>query len=221
VRRRHASLDELSPNNLDRGRAIFDPALGIDTNAPRFTAAIHTCETGMTRTTVVVVAAAVSVLAACGGGSPAHRSSQQSSALAYAQCLRSNGVRNWPDPDGSGVFDKSKLTLQQLGVAGSQLVSAQNACQHLLPNGGNGPSRAQQQQMKAQALAFSRCVRDHGVPNFPDPGGDGRIPEAWPGVNQGSPTFEAANNACAKYRPPYIPSNAAYNTWARTHPNGS
>ena len=37
------------------------------------------------------------------------------------------------------------------------------------------------------------------------------------GINQGSPKFEAANQACGKYRPPYIPSNAAYNSYARTH----
>lgn len=170
----------------------------------------------------VAAVAVVSVLAACGGGSPAIRASQQGGAIAYAQCMRTNGVREWPDPDSSGVFDKTKLTLQQLGVAASQLQSAQNACRHLLPNGGNGPSQAQLRQVKAQALAFSRCVRSHGVPSFPDPGGDGRIPDPFSsGVDQGSPKFEAANQACAKYRPPYIPSNAAYNAWAQTHPSGS
>ena len=58
----------------------------------------------------------------------------------------------------------------------------------------------------------------HGVPNFPDPGSDGRIPDpASVGIDQGSPKFEAANQACRKYRPPYMPSNAAYNAYARTH----
>jgi hypothetical protein len=61
-------------------------------------------------------------------------------------------------------------------------------------------------------------VRSHGVPNFPDPGSDGRIPDpATAGVDQGSPKFQAANQACGKYRPPYVPSNSAYNSWARTH----
>ena len=46
--------------------------------------------------------------------------------------------------------------------------------------------------MRAQALRFSECVRDHGVPSFPDPGSDGRIPDpATAGINQGSPKFEA------------------------------
>jgi hypothetical protein len=71
-------------------------------------------------------------------------------------------------------------------------------------------------------LAFSHCMRSNGVPNFPDPDSSGRIPDpATVGINQGSPTFQAANQACGKYRPPYMPSNSAYDAYARTHPNGS
>jgi hypothetical protein len=74
------------------------------------------------------------------------------------------------------------------------------------------------EQVKAQALRFSECVRAHGVAGFPDPGSDGRIPDpASAGIDQGSPLFEAANQDCGRYRPPYLPSNAAYNSWARTN----
>lgn len=105
-------------------------------------------------------------------------------------------------------------------MSSSRFQSAQSACQSLLPNGGNGPSLAQLEQERTQALRFSQCVRAHGVPNFPDPVSSGRmrIPDpAAVGIDQGSPKFEAANQACAKYRPPYMPSNAAYNAYARTH----
>jgi hypothetical protein len=72
-----------------------------------------------------------------------------------------------------------------------------------------------------QSLQFSRCVRSHGVPNFPDPDVTGRIPDPGSvGVDQGSPKFQAANEACGAYRPPYMPSNSAYDTWARTHTGG-
>ncbi len=132
--------------------------------------------------------------------------------------MRSNAVPNWPDPNGSGVFDKSKLTLRQLGVSSSRLQAAQRACAQLLPNGGRGPNPAQVQQIKAQGLEFAQCMRSHGVPNFPDPGSDGRIPDpASVGLDQGSPKFQAGNQACRKYRPPYMPSNAAYNAYVRTH----
>ena len=173
----------------------------------------------------ITVSMVLAMFAGCGGGSsgrPAAASTQQSRAVAFARCMRSSGVPSWPDPDGSGVFDKSELTLQRLGISSTRLQAAQNACRHLLPNGGSGPSPAQVQQMKEQAFEFSRCVRSHGVPSFPDPGSDGRIPDpASSGIDQGSPTFKAANDACAKYRPPYVPSNAAYEIWARAHPGGS
>ena len=149
---------------------------------------------------------------------PPAASARQNGAVAYAGCIRSHGVPNWPDPNSSGVFDKSKLTSQQLGASSSKVQAAQTACRHLLPNGGNGPTPAQVQQAKAQALEYSRCVRSHGVSNFPDPDSTGRIPDpASVGIDQGSPKFEAANQACGKYRPPYMPSNSAYNAYARTH----
>jgi hypothetical protein len=145
--------------------------------------------------------------------SPPATSTQLGGAVGFAQCMRSHGVLNWPDPNSSGAFDKAKLTSQQLEVSSSQLQTAQNACQHLLP----AESATQQRLNAGQALRFSQCVRSHGVPNFPDPDGTGRIPDpASVGVNQGSSQFEAANNACAKYRPPYIPSNDAYLSYAAT-----
>ncbi len=175
------------------------------------------------RTAGVVAAVGLALLAAaCGSSKDDHRAPLDSTAtqgaVAFARCMRSHQVPNWPDPNGNGVFDKSKLGLQQLGASGSRVQAAQRACNHLLPNGGRGPSLARLQQAKAQGLAFARCVRSHGVPHFPDPAVDGRIPDpATVGIDQGSPTFEAANQACGKYRPPYMPSNSAYNAYARTH----
>jgi hypothetical protein len=176
--------------------------------------------TARTAAAAIATAALTLLAAACGGGSPGDSTppAQQNGAVAFAGCMRTNGVRNWPDPNSSGVFDKSKLTSQQLGASNSRVQVAQRACNHLLPNGGSGPNAAQVQQAKAQGLRFSQCVRSHGVPNFPDPGSDGRIPDpATVGIDQGSPKFQAANAACGKYRPPYMPSNAAYDAYARTH----
>jgi hypothetical protein len=125
--------------------------------------------------------------------------------------MRAHGVSNFPDPNNSGQFNK--IALARLAASNSEFPSAQSACKHLLPS----PSATQQRQTAAQALQFSRCMRAHGVPNFPDPDSTGRIPDpATFGIDQGSPQFEAANQACRKYRPPYIPSNAAYNAYAQT-----
>jgi hypothetical protein len=190
-----------------------------------------------TAVAILATAALALLAAACGGSpgsgvaelgstatqsssssSPTTASAQLSGAVAFARCVRSNGVPNWPDPNSSGVFDKAKLTPQQLGASSARVQAAKGACSHYLPNGGSGPNAAQLQQIKAQALRFSQCVRAHGVATFPDPDSTGRIPDpATTGVDQGSPKFRAANQACAKYRPPYIPSNSAYDAYLRTH----
>jgi hypothetical protein len=161
------------------------------------------------------VVAAVGLLAA-GCGVSNSKVAQGSAAVAFAHCMRSNGVLNYPDPSSSGALVKESL--QQLGVSGARFQTAARACNYLLPNGGRGPSAAQLQFARAQGLSFAQCVRAHGVPNFPDPASDGRIPDpATVGINQGSPKFRAANQACGKYRPPYMPSNSAYDAYVRTH----
>jgi hypothetical protein len=177
-----------------------------------------------TRTAAAAFAVATLALlaAACGGGPSSTKAgsssngagSTNSEQVAFAQCMRSHGVTNYPDPDKSGVIPKESL--QQLGVSSSQFQSAQNACKHFLPNGGNGPDQAQLQQVRALSLRFAQCMRSHGVA-LPDPDSSGRIPDpASVGIDQGSSQFEAANQACGTYRPPYMPSNAQYNAYAQT-----
>jgi len=185
---------------------------------------------------IVAAAGLVLLAAACGSSSGSHvaqlgstarqdrssssaASAPENGALAFAGCMRSDGVSAYPDPDGSGL---AKPSLQQLGVSSSRFQAAQTACRHLLPRGGRPPNQAVRQQVRAQSLRFSQCVRAHGVPNFPDPGSDGRIPDpAGAGIDQASPKFRAANQACGTDRPPYMPSNAAYDAWARTHARGA
>jgi len=167
----------------------------------------------------VAVAAALLVASGCGGSNRPHIAAapaHQNAAIAFSSCMRSNGVPKFPDPGSGGGIPK--VGLEQLGVSAARFQSGEHSCRHLLPNGGSRPTPAEMQQVKAEGLTFARCVRTHGIPNFPDPGTDGRIPDpATVGINQGSPKFEAANQACGADRPPYMPSNAAYNSWARTH----
>jgi hypothetical protein len=159
--------------------------------------------------------AIASVLLAAGCGPMSHIT-QQSGTVGFTHCLRSHGIAKFPDPGSSGAIPK--VSLQQLGVSSAQFQSAQSACRQYLPNGGRAPDRAEQQAVAQTSVKFARCVRAHGVRNFPDPAADGRIPDpASVGIDQGSRQFEAANTACARYRPPYMPSNAAYNQWARSH----
>lgn len=52
-------------------------------------------------------------------------------------------------------------------------------------------------------LAFSQCMRSHGVTGFPDPsaGGGGGVNIARAGINPASPAFRLARISCAKLLP--------------------
>src|SRR5581483_10991839 len=77
--------------------------------------------------------------------------------------------------------------------------SAEAACRHLLPDGGAGQSAAKSRVRSAALLAFARCLRSHGFPNFPDPTSGGELtPEmvAEAGINLHQPAVLQAGDAC-------------------------
>ena len=53
----------------------------------------------------------------------------------------------------------------------------------------------------AQAVKYSDCMRSHGVSNYPDPSPGGGFNLRAVGSETGSPTFLAAQTACAKTQP--------------------
>jgi hypothetical protein len=147
---------------------------------------------------MLLAAASLALLAACSGspssagpgGSPGATGSADSpSVVAYSHCMRSNGVPAFPDPASGGGIPKTSA--QRLGVSDSRLRAAQNACQHLLPDATSLEQQARQcltagdcpqavvQQMLTADRRFARCMRSHGVPNWPDPTLD----------SEGSPVF--------------------------------
>ncbi|MGH9918224.1 MAG: hypothetical protein ACRD6W_05050 [Nitrososphaerales archaeon] len=118
--------------------------------------------------------------------------------IKFAKCMRSHGVKTFPESSngrtvkigsGSGI-DPNSPTFQ----------AAQKACQSLLPK----PSPAQIRQAEQNALELSKCMRAHGVPNFPDPqfstgGASIKISAGSGGLNPTSPAFQSAQKACSKY----------------------
>ena len=61
----------------------------------------------------------------------------------------------------------------------------------------------------ADFLKFSRCMRSHGVPNFPDPTtGHGIQFTSSSGLDPASPAFKSARSACKKVLPGGGPGNA-------------
>jgi hypothetical protein len=123
--------------------------------------------------------------------------------MQFAACMRSHGVPNFPDPNAQGVISGDSSS--GLDPGSPQFQQAQQACAKDLPNGGT-PSPAQQAQMRQRALAFSACMRSHGLPKFPDPqfGSGGRVNlriDASSGFDPGSPQFQAALKACQSLLP--------------------
>lgn len=78
--------------------------------------------------------------------------------------------------------------------------SAQKACAGLIGAGSGAPHNLPAKARQA-ALAHARCMRQHGVPNFPDPsfssGGQGlTVRSGGSGLNPRSPAFQAAQKIC-------------------------
>jgi hypothetical protein len=126
-------------------------------------------------------------------------SAQVSKTLAFSRCMRAHGVPGFPDPASSGAIPK--VALQQLGVSSSRFQSAQNACSHLLPNGGQ-PTQAALQQSWSDFRAFARCMRRHGISSWPDPTPYPRHPERPTfdlesvGIDPSSPQVTSSAREC-------------------------
>ncbi len=159
----------------------------------------------MSRTLPLAALAMVALIVAGCSNAPTETSSGNNAAanhemaMKFAQCMRDNGVSQFPDPDASGA-----LTIDQV-VNGSSVdpnsatfQQALTACRDLEPAGFMGQKRSAQQQ--EAALKFAQCIRDNGVKDFPDPTPDGplidtnRIPSS--GTDGGMSILHAAMQKC-------------------------
>jgi hypothetical protein len=133
-------------------------------------------------------------------GGAGNTNADYENAVKFSECMRDNGVAEFPDPDASG-----ELTVDGV-VNGSSIDSSgpawQNAivaCKDLQPPGFTGDENVTDEEQQAR-LEFAQCIRDNGVEDFPDPAKDQplvdtrRIPSAaQPG---GMSVLHAAMRAC-------------------------
>jgi hypothetical protein len=137
-----------------------------------------------------IAIALVLLVAAC-GSSPPSTGPEGSPAVSFSRCMRSHGVPDFPDPaSGGGV---PKVTPQQAGVSNSRFQLAQRACAPLLQ-----PTQAQVPQIMTGLLNFARCMRSHGIPNWPDPTTDRRGQPVFdiPGTDPDSPRVSNTADEC-------------------------
>jgi hypothetical protein len=143
--------------------------------------------------------------------------------LAYTRCMREHGVNLQVSTDGSGGITSTvggdavaladpagSAAPAQVPAGGTTgqdpMKDADAACRSLLPASGQAdpnatPDPAQMEQM----LAFSKCMRDHGV-DYPDPKFDGgaiSIQIGGPGSNldPSSQAFQDAQKTCGSTLP--------------------
>ena len=161
---------------------------------------------------VVAAAATCSlVLLACGSSAkkPSSGSGSYNADVKIAQCMRSHGVSDFPDPtaaaagQGAGGFSiqrsvgSSTVTINGVAMSGPAYTTAAKTCQ--LAAASEPPPLTGAQ--KEALIAKAHCIRTHGVPNFPDPffgpGGHGvglRLPA---GFNPQAPAFLDASKVCS------------------------
>jgi hypothetical protein len=151
--------------------------------------------------TLVIFAA---VITACGSSNrPSSPAAGGGPLLQYARCVRAHGVPNFPDPSAhAGLVIPNDINPQSPAFE-----SAQQACATLAqPPEGQGGSSASR---KLELLALARCMRAHGVANFPDPtnsppppssgnavGGDGSYLAIGTRQERESPAYKRAAAAC-------------------------
>jgi hypothetical protein len=167
--------------------------------------------------TATVVAAAV-LVAGCGGGSgrgvanvssststsssgsggnptAARQQQSQRDVVRFADCMRSHGVSNFPDPTVSPRGFKNAFANPSPAFQ-----SAYTVCGHLLPPGrpqSQNPARTRAQTVAL--LAFAHCLRSHGFPSFPDPTSSGELTHemlAAARIDVRSPALVRAADTC-------------------------
>lgn len=87
----------------------------------------------------------------------------QQQATKYSECMRAHGVADFPNPDAEG-----QISYGGISVSKATWQNAVGACANLQPPSWSADAQRTPTQ-QAAALDFAQCVRDHGVPDFPDP----------------------------------------------------
>lgn len=140
-------------------------------------------------------AAAPAAAAATGG------SSSGGGLVEYATCMRSHGVSSFPDPASFGSSGATKAAKRRIAqdsaskAPSATLRAALRTCARYAPPSTSPPHVSPQEIQKL--LAVSRCMRAHGIPNFPDPNPITGELTAPAGISRNSPRVLAALRACS------------------------
>jgi hypothetical protein len=126
------------------------------------------------------------IAAGCGSNNPttstagasaqAGQNSDVAAAYAYARCMRSHGVPNFPDPHVSISPGHGSVgfAVNPSETGSPKFDSAQKTCSKILP-APSGENKTEQRAHARNLLAFAQCVRSKGIHDFPDPNAQGEL----------------------------------------------
>jgi hypothetical protein len=155
-----------------------------------------------TATWLLALTMAMGACASGGGEDPSTRpaADPQEAGRRYAQCMRDNGVPDFPGPDASGEFRGAGHEQQD----DPTFQAALEKCRDLAPGGEH--ENTGDPAFVEQVRKYAQCMRDNGVPDFPDPDADGQLRGAGH-EQQDDPTFRAASETCR----PNLPGGGDHN----------
>ncbi|MCX4671872.1 hypothetical protein OG453_35200 [Streptomyces sp. NBC_01381] len=148
--------------------------------------------------------------AGCSGDSSAAESGSSKSpgtkdkgftqALAYSKCMRANGVPDYPDPeqdaDGRVIMNPGN------GQNDPKTQQAMEACRDKMPQGRSRENGGKMDTSKV--TSWAKCIRENGIPKFPDPEIDGtrlNVPLGKIGMMPDDPKMQKASQACQDKSP--------------------
>jgi hypothetical protein len=150
---------------------------------------------------IVAISAVLTVMAlavvACSSSSPSTPDAGSSPVttaqlVEFAQCMRSHGIKNFPDPVNGG-FSFSVVGPDRIDPQSPAFQAAKAACIHLVPG------EAQRLTVTAQDLAagdkLAACMRSHGFPSFPDPTSQ-NVFDVPKSINIALPSYQSAFSTC-------------------------
>jgi hypothetical protein len=110
----------------------------------------------------------------------------------FVTCMRAEGI-DLPDPEPGDATGKSALRYAYEDKDKNEIGPAMEKCSKYLPAGGDNV-RLTPEQIERSRL-FARCMRENGVPNFPDPDPEGNF-STDAGIDKTDPAMRDAIDKC-------------------------
>jgi hypothetical protein len=119
--------------------------------------------------------------------------------IAFAKCMRTNGIANFPDPSADGSYPLSS----DIDPTSQAFKDAREKCKQY---DATPPKERQTDQWPRDTqLKYAKCMRENGIPTFPDPDANGGV-QLPSGVDSQSDVVKKAQQTCQKYGPQNPPS---------------